>query len=95
MGIPSNWFWVAICWQGFFNAAGSTNVQRENEHLLKTVTGTRNMLDQISVTLILLESHSKLKEHHMRTMGFNPSSATYCVENHFTSLSFVFNIHNV
>lgn len=35
VGILSYWFWVAICWQDFFNAAGSINVQRENEYLLK------------------------------------------------------------
>lgn len=68
-GILSYWFWVAICWQDFFNAASSINVQRENEYLLKTVTGTGNFLDQISVTLItertLLEFHSKFKEKNI------------------------------
>ena len=83
--ILSYWLCVAIFWQHVFNAAGSTNVQKENEYLLETIAGTGNFFEvmkkPISVTFIIkrivLEFNSKIKgKKYMSIMGSNPSSTT-------------------
>lgn len=96
-GVLSYWVGVAICWQDFFNTAGSTSVRRQKTFEKQTGTGNVPEVtkDQISVAfierlfIIRVSFKTQRKEHRMRVMGSNSMSAILYVKkrNHFTSFT--------